>query len=42
MGNLEWILFVGFFALGYGIYRIELICRAQLKMLEQIGRLLDK
>lgn len=42
MGSVEWVLLVGFFSIGYGLYRIELICRAQLKTLEGIGRILDK
>lgn len=42
MGTLEWVVFLGFFFLGYGVYRVELTCKAQLKMLEQIKLLLDK
>ena len=38
MGSIEWILLVGFFGIGYSVYRVELVCRAQLKALEQIGR----
>lgn len=42
MGTVEWVLLVGFFGIGYSLYRIELACRAQLKVLEQIGHQLDK
>ena len=38
---VEWILLIGFFSIGYGLYRVELVCRAQLGALEGIGRMLD-
>lgn len=38
---LDWLVFLGFFFLGYGVYRVELVCRSQLKMLEQIKRALE-
>jgi hypothetical protein len=42
MGSLEWLVFLGFFGLGYGVYWIGLICKEQLEMLEQIRALLDR
>jgi len=42
MGTIEWVLVVGFFAIGYSLYRIELAFRAQLQVLVQIRELVNR